>query len=265
MTDIMNNLRDKAEAQAFDTLVLNEYQEAQDKDLFFSGRVLERYLNVVAPPIQCYPYALYLFGDSEIKGKDVLLIACGTGEESIILAKKGANISAFDISPESVEVARKRAALNNPSTKISTEVMSVYNLRYPNVKFGYIFGNACLHHFSLEEALKEICRVMQPGGTTVFREPFSGSKILRKLRDIIPVKKDKISPDERQLTYEDIEVIKRHFKEVSIKEFGLFSRLDRLIKNNKIRMAIYRTDDYLLKNFSFLRKYARRIVIKAIK
>jgi ubiquinone/menaquinone biosynthesis C-methylase UbiE len=45
----------------------------------------------------------------DIQGKNVLVIGCGFGDDALFAAKMGACVSAFDISVESLEIARLRA------------------------------------------------------------------------------------------------------------------------------------------------------------
>lgn len=253
------------ESKVFDKEVSAEFEKTGEKELVISEAVYKKHLNLSSPPDIAYRYALYLLKDSEIQKEPVLNIACGSGYESIILAKKGAYVFAFDISPKSVDMAQKRASLNNLTEKIHSEVMSVYNLNFCDCRFNYIYGNACLHHFELEKAIKEIHRVLKPGGKAIFCEPFGASKVFQAIRDLIPVKKNKVSPFERQLTREDIKVISNFFSLISVKEFGLFNRINRLIKNNNFISLINKIDAFLMENFSFLRKYARSIVIQVTK
>jgi len=256
---------EKIEADSFDDAITKEYENLKDEDLIFPEQSLCSYLNVTSAPVISYRYAIYLLKESEIINQNILNVACGTGEEAVILAKKGANVFASDISPISVRVAQKRACLNSVADRIHAEVMSVYNLKFPDASFKYIYGNACLHHFDLEKAILEMYRVLKPGGIGIFREPVGNSRILQKIRDFIPIKKDIVSPNERQLTYEDINIIKTVFKNVVVKEFGLFIRLNRIIKNEKINAFIYKIDNILLEKFPYLRKYSCRVVIQFIK
>ena len=262
----MNRIkREKTEAKVFDEQIHVEYAKIKEKDLLFPKGNLRYHLDLSSPPLMSYRYAIFLLNDCEIKDQTILNIACGSGYESIILAYKGANIKAFDISPLSVRLAERRALVNELSHKIHTEIMSVYNMRFADKTFKYVYGNACLHHFDLEVAIKEIYRVLKPNGFAVFHEPFGASKALQTIRNFIPIEKQVVSPDERQLTYADIRTIKRTFNTVIVKEFGLFSRLTRLIKKECINEMLYKIDSILLDNIPFLRRYAQSIVIKAIK
>lgn len=256
------NERENKEALAFDKGILNEFRNKSDTDLILSAEILKNHVGLTQPPKIAYRYAIFLLRDSEIEEKCVLNVACGSGYESIILAKKGAKVFAFDISSESVAIAIRRAQLNGVSERLVSEVMSVYNLKYSDGKFNYVFGSACLHHFDdIEKALKEISRVLKTGGRAVFFEPYGGSKILQKIRKMIPVRESKISDDEKQLTYENVQSIKSIFKKVTVEEYGLFNRLDRIIKSAAVMNFLSEIDFFILKRLPFLKKFARSIVI----
>jgi len=260
------NAREIAESESFDKLVQDEFgDEAKPENLLMGDDILINHVGLAKPPLMGYRYALYLLKDDDIKNKKVLNIASGTGYESVILARKGANVFAFDISESSVRVANERSKINGLSKQITTEVMSVYQLGYAGNSFDYVYGNACLHHFELEKGLMEIKRVLKTGGKAVFCEPLGSSELFKKIRNLVPVRKNIVSPFERQLNYGDLEVIGKIFKTVILREFGLFNRLDRLIKNKWILSLFAKLDNILLNKFTFLRKYARSVVIEAVK
>ena len=257
--------REQIEADAFDNSIKEAYDNLQDGDLILPDENINQHLNLQAPPKRAYAYAFFLLKDKDISGQQVLNVACGTGHESIILAKKGAEVFSFDISPMSIKIAQKRARLHNLQDKIHAEVMSVYEMQYPDNHFNFVYGEACLHHFDLEAAMREVQRVLKPNGVAVFHEPFGASKTLQKIRDWVPVKKDIVSPDERQLTYEDITVIQNIFNSVTLKEFGLFSRLKRLTNNRGAHRMMHNFDDLILEKFPKIKKYAASVVILAKK
>jgi ubiquinone/menaquinone biosynthesis C-methylase UbiE len=264
MDDI--NKRDKTEALLFDEMALINYAHINDESLIISKQLLINdccnELNIV----DTYSYALYLLKHHGIIGQEVLNIACGDGSESIILASMGAKmVHAFDISPLQIHLAKKRALINNLSERIDFRVMSVYDLEYPDNKFSLVFGYACLHHFDIAKAAGEISRVMKQGGIAIFSEPFAGSLVMQRIRDIIPVKNDAVSPYERQLTNDDLMILNNYFQEIQLKEFGLLNRIDRIINHQKLLNKISTIDSFILDNCAFCRRFARDIVIKAVK
>jgi ubiquinone/menaquinone biosynthesis C-methylase UbiE len=264
MEDI--NTRDKTEALLFDEIARKNYAYISDESLTLSERLLINDCCNKLNIFNTYSYALYLLKYHGIIGQEVLNIACGDGSESIILASMGAKmIHAFDISPLQIQLAKKRSLIDNLSERIDFRVMSVYDLKYSDSKFSLVYGYACLHHFDIAKAAGEISRVMKQGGIAIFAEPFAGSLMMQRIRDMIPVKNDAVSPYERQLTNDDLMIMSKYFQEIQLKEFGLLNRIDRIINHKKLLNKISKIDSFILDNCAFCRRFARDIVIKAVK
>ena len=98
-------------------------------------------------------------------GKRCLEIGCGTGLFTECFAKTGVDLISIDISPELLEKARKRA----PHACI--EKRDACHTGFPDQHFDVIVGSSVLHHLQLEQALKEIYRILKPKGTAWFTEP----------------------------------------------------------------------------------------------
>lgn len=58
-------------------------------------------------------------------GDKVLELACGTGEDAVWLAKRGASVRAFDGSAEMTRIARSKVALNGLSDRVSVRQCSL--------------------------------------------------------------------------------------------------------------------------------------------
>src|ERR1700747_211147 len=100
-------------------------------------------------------------------GMSVLELGCGTGYFTRELARSGAEIVAIDVSPELLEIARANCSAPN----VRYEIQNAYALSYPDAVFDSVVGSSVLHHLEIEEALREIYRVLKPGGTIYFTEP----------------------------------------------------------------------------------------------
>ena len=79
----------------------------------------------------------------------------------------GADVIAIDVSPELLEIARANWSAPN----VRYEIQNAYVLTYSDATFDSIVGSSVLHHLEIEEALREIYRVLKPGGTIYFTEP----------------------------------------------------------------------------------------------
>jgi SAM-dependent methyltransferase len=100
-------------------------------------------------------------------GMSVLELGCGAGYFTRELARSGADIVAIDVSPELLEIARANSAAPN----VRYEIQNAYDLSYPDAAFDSVVGSSVLHHLEIKEALREIYRVLKPGGTIWFTEP----------------------------------------------------------------------------------------------
>jgi len=97
----------------------------------------------------------------------ILEVGCGTGYFTDQLARSGAEIVAIDISPELLEIARADYSAPN----VRHEIQNACALTYSDATFDSVVGSSILHHLEIEEALREIYRVLKPRGTIYFTEP----------------------------------------------------------------------------------------------
>ena len=100
-------------------------------------------------------------------GMTALELGCGTGYFTRELARSGAGIVAIDLSPELLEIAKANCSAPN----VRFEIQNAYELSYPDVIFDSVVGSSVLHHLEIEDALREIYRVLKPGGAIYFTEP----------------------------------------------------------------------------------------------
>lgn len=100
-------------------------------------------------------------------GMNVLELGCGTGYFTQELARSGADIIAVDVSPELLEIAKVDCSAAN----VRYEIQNACELNYPDSVFDSVVGSSVLHHLDIEEAVREIYRVLKRGGTIYFTEP----------------------------------------------------------------------------------------------
>jgi ubiquinone/menaquinone biosynthesis C-methylase UbiE len=96
----------------------------------------------------------------------VLEIGCGTGLFSgKVYSATKADITAIDIS----EILLDEARLKNKG--ITFQIGDAMNLDFKDNTFDAVFGSSVLHHLEMDKAVKEIYRVLKPGGRMSFAEP----------------------------------------------------------------------------------------------
>jgi ubiquinone/menaquinone biosynthesis C-methylase UbiE len=167
-------------------------------------RTTETVARYSAPPeTTAFPleYAFHLLGD--VNGKTILEFGCGDGENTAILAGRGAKVIALDISDDLLNIARTRVEVNG-CEGVEFLVASAHALPLPDESIDVIFGMAILHHLDLDLAWSEVWRVLKNGGRGIFEEPLRNSKLVDRVRKLFPARAD-VSPFEHPLTEEEIE------------------------------------------------------------
>jgi 2-polyprenyl-3-methyl-5-hydroxy-6-metoxy-1,4-benzoquinol methylase len=108
-----------------------------------------------------------LFKENIISGGKALDMACGTGNYSVYLAKKGFSVSGIDLSERAIKIARKRA--ESEKVKADFIVGNINELEdiFPQEYFDFILDYSLLHHLDNEAAKAHAAnclKVMRPGG-----------------------------------------------------------------------------------------------------
>lgn len=180
---------------------------------------VDRYLD---PPLDTWhelEYCYALLGDA--KDKTVLEYGCGDGNNTLVLALRGAKVKALDISPDLIELAKKRLEVNQVQGDVEFIVGSAHDIPLPDESVDIIFGMAILHHLDLELSAKEVNRVLKKGGRAIFKEPVRNSRIVKFARKLVPYKAPDISPYERPLTDKELETFGKEFSSYTSRGFTL--------------------------------------------
>src|SRR5689334_7058566 len=111
-----------------------------------------------------------------LAGKDVLDFGCGHGMAAVVLARRGARVTAFDLSEGYLSEAARRAAAN--AVRLDLVQADGERLPFADASFDRVWGNAVLHHLDLAVAGRELFRVLRPGGVAVFCEPWGENPLL---------------------------------------------------------------------------------------
>ncbi|MGH9434144.1 MAG: class I SAM-dependent methyltransferase, partial [Terriglobia bacterium] len=182
-----------------------------------SAKNVRRYMNPPATTRLFLEYAFHLLGD--IRGKTILDVGCGGGENSILLAHRGATVLSLDISQDLCQVASRRMEVNGFVPRALAA--SAHSLPLPDGSVDVVFGAAVLHHLELKAASQEIFRIVRPGGWLIFSEPLRDSKLLSALRSLVPKRADLDSPYERPLRLSELFAFSSPFAIEHVRFFGL--------------------------------------------
>lgn len=102
----------------------------------------------------------------QLAGKRVLEIGCGMGLHTELMARAGAQVTAFDISPKSVAATKARLALKDIAAdvrEVDAETIDSEN------EFDFIWSWGVIHHSSRTgRVLRNLHRALKPGGELRF-------------------------------------------------------------------------------------------------
>jgi ubiquinone/menaquinone biosynthesis C-methylase UbiE len=201
----------------------------------------------------------------DLRGKQVLEIGCGLGEIAVLLAKSGAKVTAFDLSPMSVRVSRQRAEVNGVTDDIDFLIAPGETLPFADNSFDAIVGKGILHHLNVDLGKGELYRVLKPGGKAAFVEPMGMNPVLNFVRAYVPYPDKNPRGADKPLNYKEIRGWGEKYKEFKYRELQLLSMLERGLGFRKRIPGLSKIDNWLLKYVPFLRRYCRYVVMTMVK
>jgi SAM-dependent methyltransferase len=203
-------------------------------------------------------YALEQLGD--LGGVRMLEIGAGSGQDSVVFARRGARVVVTDLSPEAVQLAKQRFRANGVTVE-QTAAMSAEAIAFPSESFDRVYGRGILHHINLEAAAPEIGRILGPEGRAVFVEPLSENPLLEVAREHLPYRHKTRPKGHQGLRYASLRAARRHFSKTSVREFYLTSMLNRVFGFDVSLRRLERLDDWLLKRVPSFRRLCRYVVV----
>src|SRR2546428_7191124 len=129
------------------------------------GAVLDRYRRPGS--LDPKEYCFRLLGD--LRGKNILDVGCGEGEDAMILAMLGAQVTGLDVSPGAIALARQRAALNGVSDRTRFVCSALTAGDLPPRSFDVIWIDNVLHHVldDLETTMRALLQAAKPGALVI--------------------------------------------------------------------------------------------------
>ncbi len=196
-------------------------------------------------------HSYFLLGN--LKGKRLLEIGCGSGEQAGYFASQGALVTVIDISAQSLKAAQDLA--REKSIAITALQMDAQQLQFPDGIFDLVYINSTLMHVNQQKVLQECSRVLRKEGKLVVIEPMKYAPFVQLYRLIGSYRKMK----PKYATFRMFKEGKKYFSDFEHKEFYLFSSLLLPLfyfQNtflHKIYRVVARIDAALIKLFPFLR------------
>jgi ubiquinone/menaquinone biosynthesis C-methylase UbiE len=129
------------------------------------GSEVEYYESHSQKRFELEPYIRDFAGFGDGQGKDVLEIGVGMGGDHVEWAKsKPRSLAGIDLTPRAVEHTRKRLSIYGLTSEV--RVSDAEALPFKDRSFDLIYSWGVLHHSpNTSKALKEVYRVLRPGGT----------------------------------------------------------------------------------------------------
>lgn len=198
----------------------------------------------------------------DLRGRRVLELGCGPGDYTIMLARRGAHVTAIDIAPASAQLTRRRAAAHQLEASVTVRLSAAESLPFVAGSFDLVVGFGLLHHADAGALAPEIRRVLAPGGRAIFREPLGENPLLHLAREAIPYRHKHRSPNEHPLTYRDIAQVGRHFRHTRRREFYLLSMISRAIGGEMSFPVLWALDEFLIENVPLARRWCRYVLVE---
>ncbi len=213
--------------------------------------------------------------------RDILEINCGTGEDALWLAQRNYNVTATDISPKMIEVAKSKGNFNN--LHFATADMKSIATTFSGQHFDMIFSNFgglnCLSKPELRTFFCDSKSVLSEKGRMVlvimpkntlweqfyFLAKAQFSSIFRRKKEfaIADVNGEKV-PTYYFNPKDIVNLAKQDFELVSQKPIGFFvppSYLEPFFSNRKGLLRFLNSLEKGISSWPFLSKYADHYII----
>jgi SAM-dependent methyltransferase len=176
-----------------------------------------------------------------------------------VLARRGACVTAFDLSPGYLAEAQARARANDVA--VAFVQADGERLPFADDSFDRIWGNAVLHHLHLQRAARELFRVLRPGGIAVFCEPWGENPLLNWARRHWPYPGKGRTPDEQPLRRRHLRILRQVFPHLETEGFQLLSMVRRVLPTRRFLFPLQQADAWLLTRWPAVQVFCRYFVL----
>lgn len=165
-----------------------------------------------------------------LTGQRVLDVGCGVGDNAILLALAGGEVTAVDVSPTSIAVAERRACASGLPIVPRFVCAPIEEAELPAGTFDLVWADGLLHHVipELDLVLRRLRELARPGARVMFSEPVNRLPVLRRLRELLPIETD-ATPGERPLEEAELDLVRRYVPDLELRAFGLLGRVNRFV------------------------------------
>lgn len=153
----------------------------------------------------------------DLHGKRLLDVGAGLGETSVYFALQGAHVTAVDVSPGMVDMARRLAA--HHGVELDYVVCAGEKLEVPSESFEFVYAGNIIHHVADRDAFfAQVARVLKSGGQFFSTDPIAYNPAINVYRRMATETR---TEDEQPLTFADIARARRFLTDVGHREFWI--------------------------------------------
>lgn len=213
--------------------------------------------------------------------KNLLEINCGTGEDAVWLAQQNFNITATDIAPKMIRIAKNKASFGNLNFAVA-DIRNITEI-FKGEKFDLIFSNFgglnCLSHSELKQFFKDAQSILAKEGKLVlvimpkntlweqcyFLAKAQFSKVFRRKNEMVWADVD----GEKVPTYyynpkDIVNLAGNDFEVINYKPIGFFvppSYLEPFFRDKRGLLRFLSSMEQGISGWSFLSKRADHYII----
>jgi SAM-dependent methyltransferase len=198
----------------------------------------------------------------DIEGCRILELGCGSGDYTVVLARRGATVFTVDLAPSALAITQHRATCNGVGERIHSAIMPAETLAFPDDFFDWVVGFGVLHHAEPRALAAEARRVLRPTGYALFREPLGLNPLLNFARNHLPYRRKVRAPGDHFLKEDDLAIVAEYFADSHLQPFYLFSMITRAVGQEDSFPFLQSLDEHLLDRFPQLWRWCRYAVLE---
>jgi ubiquinone/menaquinone biosynthesis C-methylase UbiE len=164
----------------------------------------------------------------EATGRTVVEYGCGIESLAFELAADARQVLSIDISDVAIGHAQRTAALKGLKN-VEFIVDNAEAMQFADGSVDVVAGSGIVHHLDIPKSMREVRRVLRPGGVAIFAEPLGHNPVVNWYRNRTPELR---TPDEHPLLAGDLRMMAQGFAKSRVTYFGMLAPLLGLVSRN---------------------------------
>jgi SAM-dependent methyltransferase len=160
-----------------------------------------------------------------LRGKRVLSLGGGVDRLGVRLARAGNRVVTVDVSAVAAAATAALAERAGAAGNLTYLVGAAEEVALEREAFDAVVCKRSLHHMDFAASVARAEDVLVPGGVLLAEEPVCLLRLFRWLHERLPFHPDATrSQDERELTAQDLDLVRRTFRTVQVSYFDFLAR-----------------------------------------